>query len=77
MTRRRDGHREHAYQDLLDAVERGDESAIKAMQTLQQLRAKNETYVVKHSPHHGWRVYNQLEETRPLDDTQPLPKPKE
>lgn len=76
MTRRRDGFTEGAYQDLLDAVQRGDESAVRALQTLQQLRAKNEAYVIKHSPQHGWHVYDKLDETRPIEETQPMRRPR-
>ena len=76
MTRQRDKFTEGAYQDLLDAVQAGDESAARALQTLQQLRAKNEPYAIKHDPHHGWRVYDKLEETRPIEETQPMRRPR-
>ena len=40
-------------------------------------QAQNEAYVIKHSPQHGWRVYDKLDETRPIDDTQPMRRPRE
>jgi len=73
---KRDGFTECTYQDLLDAVERREESAIQALKVLQELRAKNETYVIRHSPQYGWRVDDQIDESRPVDDTQPMRRPR-
>ena len=59
MTRRQDQLRQRSRDDLLTAVERGDESASEVLGEIQRLREAGrspDTYVIMHSAHHGWRL---------------------